>query len=84
MALEVTADSEDLVSTCRFFFFLRGADPFGRQCEKSSSSERLRSPPPYCSGDQRETENIVTAFGANPLEEAEELNFFSRFCTVQV
>ena len=41
-------------------------------------------PPPYCSGDQRETENIVsTAFGANPPEEAEELDLFSSFCTVQ-
>ena len=40
--------------------------------------------PPYCSGDQRETENVVsTAFGANPLEEAEELDLFSRFGAVQ-
>ena len=40
-------------------------------------------PPPYCSGGQRETGNVVSAFGANPLEEAEELDPFSRFCTVQ-
>ena len=68
------------------FFFLKGADPFWCQCEKSSSSMKDSDlPPPYCSGDQRETEKIVsTAFGTNPLEEAEELDFFSRFCIVQV
>ena len=68
-----------------FFFFLRGANLFWCQCEKSSSSMKDSDPPPpYHSGNQRETENVVSiAFGANLLEEAEELDLFSRFCTVQ-
>ena len=64
----------------RFFFFSQRRRPiFWRRREKSSSSMKDSDPPPpYCSG-QRE----VSAFGANPLEEAEELDLFSRFCTVQ-
>ena len=53
--------------TLRRFFFLRGANLFWRQCEKSSSSMKDSDPPPpYHSGDQRETENVVSAFGTNP------------------